>query len=391
MAGTAGQQWWANPYLQAGIGLLSGNQGITGDAAFRNALAGGMSGVLRGQTIASDIAQRQQQQQLAQLQLQQAQRQIAQQQALQAAAPQLVPAILGEDPQARREAWGNILSANPQMLPQILSAQIKQTPTGMFQGTGMTAQDSNLVMQLAPKVQAGTATPDERTAYSMAYQRLQQPTTLTTPEGTYTRPGVQLPSLPRPAGLGAQGAPGFVPGFTPKPPTEGERKAAGQFTRMSTAQQGLMALETDPEFDVTNLKDWIGARMARGESATGTVLGTLFTSPKYQQYSAFAGDWIAGLLRYESGAAVPDSEFHRYFSIYFPLPGEDESTTRLKAQRRAAANSMVQTSAGRAISQESWRKQIDDFTKSIEPNPKIPEMPALPAANQTEKVIPVEY
>lgn len=391
------QNVWQDPWFQAGVGMLSANRGPSGGDALQNALRGGMQGMLRGQTTVQDIQRQKAEAALAQQQQQQRAMQLEQQRRLAAAAPQLAPALVSQDPQVQRQAISGIAGIYPEALPGMLGSVMKsqlapREQPGIFQGTGMQAQDSNLVMRLAPKIQADKATPEEQTAYSMAYQRLQRPTTTVTPEGTYIQPGMQLPTVPPPAGLSGRRAGLGVPGFTPKPPTQGERKALGQFERMSSAQHGLMQFEQAPEFDAGNLKDWMGARLARSESAGGAIVGTMITSPEYQQYSSFAGDWIAGLLRYESGAAVPESEFHRYFSIYFPLPGEDPQTTALKAQRRAAATSMVEASAGRAKDDKDWRNRVDTFSAQIEPNPpRIPGIPAKHGATQAERVEEVDY
>lgn len=129
MGGATGQNFWQNPMLQFGMGMLGGNQGITGDAAFRNALRGGMGGVLRGQGMAANIARQRQQTELLQLQHMQAQRQMEQSRQLAAAAPQLSAAMMSGDPEVQRQAYAGIASMSPQMLPKMMAAQFGREPT----------------------------------------------------------------------------------------------------------------------------------------------------------------------------------------------------------------------------------------------------------------------
>lgn len=69
--------------------------------------------------------------------------------------------------------------------------------------------------------------------------------------------------------------------------------------------------------------------------------GNFVKSSEYQAYQTAAREWIGGLLRLDSGAAVPDSEFERYFNTYFIAPGDTEKTAALKKQAREAAMSAV--------------------------------------------------
>lgn len=133
---------WQNPWFQAGIGMLANNQGITGDAAFRNALGGGMTGLLRGQTIRSDIQQREQQRKLIEIQQQQAARTLEQQRRMAAAAPQLSAGLLSEDPATKQQAIQGILSMAPQALPAILSAQLTRKPTEQWETLSATESEA---------------------------------------------------------------------------------------------------------------------------------------------------------------------------------------------------------------------------------------------------------
>ena len=62
--------------------------------------------------------------------------------------------------------------------------------------------------------------------------------------------------------------------------------------------------------------------------------GNFIKSPEYQAYKAAALEWVAGVLRLDSGAAVPESEFVRYFNTYFFQPGDNKTTRANKMQAR---------------------------------------------------------
>lgn len=70
----------------------------------------------------------------------------------------------------------------------------------------------------------------------------------------------------------------------------------------------------------------------------------ILTSDEYNSYKQAARQWISGVLRLDSGAAVPDSEFATYFATYFPLPGESEAVV---AQKKAAREAIMTT--GRSV------------------------------------------
>jgi hypothetical protein len=88
-----------------------------------------------------------------------------------------------------------------------------------------------------------------------------------------------------------------------------------------------------------------------GVGNTGTL-----TSDEYNSYKQAARQWISGVLRLDSGAAVPDSEFATYFATYFPQPGEGEA---IVAQKKAAREQVMQT--GRMV--------LGDIADRLPPRP----------------------
>jgi hypothetical protein len=73
-----------------------------------------------------------------------------------------------------------------------------------------------------------------------------------------------------------------------------------------------------------------------------------FTSSARQKAEAAQRDFIASTLRYESGAAISNSEFENQAKIYFPQPGDTPDTVKLKAQLRNNAIEGLRLSAGPA-------------------------------------------
>jgi hypothetical protein len=67
-----------------------------------------------------------------------------------------------------------------------------------------------------------------------------------------------------------------------------------------------------------------------------------------QQAEAAQRDFIASTLRYESGAAISNSEFENQRKIYFPQPGDSAETVALKAKLRENAIEGLRLSAGPA-------------------------------------------
>ncbi len=121
------------------------------------------------------------------------------------------------------------------------------------------------------------------------------------------------------------------PAGAPKPLREFDAKALQFYTRM---KQSLPRVE--------------GAEAALiGENGGPSLLdtfadnfgsaGNFMKSSEYQTYQTAAREWIAGILRLDSGAAVPESEFTRYFATYFFSPGDNEQTRAAKKAARETA------------------------------------------------------
>jgi len=100
----------------------------------------------------------------------------------------------------------------------IRAAEAEGKAGGMFKGTGFKAGAFNMLIDLAPKVEAGTATVPEMQAYSLAYGEAAAPRTIRSfddkgNETIETIPGANMSQFPKP--------PGYVePEVTVKPSKE---------------------------------------------------------------------------------------------------------------------------------------------------------------------------
>lgn len=89
-------------------------------------------------------------------------------------------------------------------------------------------------------------------------------------------------------------------------------------------------------------------------------LGNMLKSSEGQAYKAAALEWIAGILRLDSGAAVPESEFERYFKTYFFIPGDSEQTREnKKAARETAMDALSRIVPAQAGSPRQGRDSED--------------------------------
>ncbi len=304
---------------------------------------------------------------------------------------------------AQASRWGDFVRSRPPEEQRMLEAlgpeagadyiaklgvQAAKGAGGAWQGSGFQAQAANTYNRLMSKAAAGESmTPEEQNNLSIAYQTLTAPKTLTTPEGTYTYPGMQLPA---PAGL--TGAPSLLgppaaaagrpSGFTPKPPTESERKTRSFYERASASQAELAALEEqgyDPSaLSPGTIRDYIGTKLKESPSTVTSLFGSFITSPEADLYATASGDFIASMLRYDSGAAVPETEFARYFTTYFPVPGDGPAVKSAKAARRAAVVRALNIASG-SLSDKEFRDETEKVTKDVEEQIPLPEEPATAA------------
>ena len=122
-------------------------------------------------------------------------------------------------------------------------------------------------------------------------------------------------------------------------PTEGQQKAAGQWSRMVGVNPEILKSEaTIEKMGGVSIKDFYASRFP---------LTNAMVTPEYQVYQAQANEWIGAPLRYESGAAIPEPEFDRYYRTYFWIPGDRPETLEQKRRARARMEAATKAGAGR--------------------------------------------
>lgn len=108
--------------------------------------------------------------------------------------------------------------------------------------------------------------------------------------------------------------------------TEYQNKAAAGASRAMRANQVLNGLEATGQ-NSPRLISWLTSEKS---------YGSFVASKAEQQYFQAAREFIASVLRVESGAAVQETEFRRYYGTYFPIPGDSPSVIAQKAAARDA-------------------------------------------------------
>jgi hypothetical protein len=113
-------------------------------------------------------------------------------------------------------------------------------------------------------------------------------------------------------------------------------KAIGQLNRMERTE------------DILNSPELQGYVPSLATTAAARVpgIGNMLVDSQFQKYTQAAREWISGLLRLDSGAAVPETEFARYFQTFFPQPGDDEAVIAQKAEARSWATNSLRGSLG---------------------------------------------
>ncbi len=120
-----------------------------------------------------------------------------------------------------------------------------------------------------------------------------------------------------------------------KKPTESQNVSSYHASRMIAANKNLdniMASGYNP-----------ASYSAAFRKTSLPIVGQVGASSEDRAFQQAAKEFIASVLRKETGAAVTPQEFQEYSSIYFPAPGDDEQTIAQKADaRKRATENMVQ-------------------------------------------------
>jgi hypothetical protein len=165
---------------------------------------------------------------------------------------------------------------------------------------------------------------------------------------------------------------GLVNPAIPRAQSEAERKQkAAQAIMLGDEKGAVKILNKDEDPKEYQTKDAIWAeRMGRAEvQLRGNVgppdnptynpgrkanawwpdtgfVANMTNSETFKNYQAGAREWIAALLRKDTGAAVTNTEWELYFPTYFPQPGDSAEVQKQKLERRVAEARKLRASSG---------------------------------------------
>lgn len=275
------------------------------------------------------------------------------------------------------------------------AAAAPAAPPMPFAGTSMDAQYNNIVLTLAPRIRAGSATPDEQAVYQRAFTALSEgqiqfvndPTDPTGNRQVAVRVPRNMGDLPQPGGGQApaapQGmtapvsqpggpsgavapqsgaavpatsqdampaAPAAVPGFERMraPPTGWQWRADGL---MEPAPGGPADPRTQGLTEAQSRSNFFGAQMRMGDEVlrgvnvpSNAMLLAYRNLPSVPvNYGASANDqmyfnaarlFAAGVLRKETGAAMTPGEVLDVAERFFPTPFDRPQVIEQKARAR---------------------------------------------------------
>jgi len=162
---------------------------------------------------------------------------------------------------------------------------------------------------------------------------------------------------------------GLVNPAIPRAQSEAERKQKAAQALMLGDEKGavkILAKDDDPKEYQTKDAIW-AERMGRAEITMrgnigapdnptynpGRTLNRFWpdnawfgNSETWRNYQAGAREWIAALLRKDTGAAVTQNEWDLYFPTYFPQPGDSAEVQKQKLERRVAEARKLRASSG---------------------------------------------
>lgn len=121
--------------------------------------------------------------------------------------------------------------------------------------------------------------------------------------------------------------------------TEGQSKDLAYYNRGTAANAKL---------DDSRIKEMMGMGNTAGRSVP--IIGNAMQSDSSRQGVQASKDFIAALLRKDTGAAVTPQEFDFYADIFIPAYGDDPVTLRQKAEARQKALEAIKSGMGGASS-----------------------------------------
>ena len=165
-------------------------------------------------------------------------------------------------------------------------------------------------------------------------------------------------------------------------PKEYQVKDAAWAERMARAEIALRGVtgDIDPEQGPTQYNP--GAR-----SNALWFDNSMWNSSNWKQFQGNAREWIAALLRKDTGAAVTQSEWDLYFPTYFPQPGDPPEVQAEKLRRRVETARGLRASSGPAFDRQNPNFDTEMRQRITDQNggPARPVQPPLPAIDDLRK------
>lgn len=150
--------------------------------------------------------------------------------------------------------------------------------------------------------------------------------------------------------------------------TEAQSKDLGFYARGRSAAQELDALDS-------NLADW----RQRGLSGIPGA-GNYFNTEQYQRADRAGREFLAIVLRKDSGAAITQDEMDQYGRIYLPKPGDKPENLAAKKQARETVLNSIRLGGGTA---RPLYDQIDtDLDRQQQLTPSVNAAPPEPVGNR---------
>jgi len=214
----------------------------------------------------------------------------------------------------------------------------RRTMQPIYQGQGKPADVPSAIREYQFAVQQGYKGSFEQ--WQLAQRQasattvsMGSPVAATTQDGTQVlvqpsnRPGAQ-PQIMRMPGTGQP----LAPAKDPSKLTETEGNAAAFLLRATNALDNLAKVPT------ISTRDYAVSQLP--------VVGNYGLSPQGQQAVNAEKQFIAAVLRKESGAAIGADEYRTYGQQFFPRPGDTPQALAQKAQNRAVALQGMRLQAG---------------------------------------------
>lgn len=121
------------------------------------------------------------------------------------------------------------------------------------------------------------------------------------------------------------------------------------------------------EGDLAGLKDNIASGIP--------LVGNYMVSEGYQKGKQAAAEWLAAILRKDTGAAITSQEFDLYGPMYLPMPGDSDATLEQKREARKRAEEAIRLGLGTA---EVLAQEVDRRRAAAEPPPEAATTSEIP-------------